>query len=343
MAKEKVCAQLLEVDTELAIVEAELDSLLYRQSELQERKSSLLASLESFEPVTEQGIVSLPPDQDWEKGVFPWTDKVQSLMTSTFKLDSFRPLQLSSINATLSSRDSVLIMPTGGGKSLCYQLPSLINNGLTLVISPLVSLMQDQLLAVQTLQIESSMLNAATPRDEVTRIHRNMSAKGSTLKLLYVTPERIAKSKRFMSSLEKSYKLKQLCLIVIDEVHCASQWGHDFRPDYKKLGILKTQFPECPILGLTATATSKVLADVKEMLSLSRCLVFRASYNRANLFYDVRPKSNSHKSQVEEIAKLIKTKYANDSGKQVAVLLYNILLYSRFPIHACRSCLLLLP
>ncbi len=108
-----------------------------------------------------------------------------------------------------------------------------------------------------------------------------------------------------MSSLEKAYKLKQLFLIVIDEVHCASQWGHDFRPDYKKLGVLKTQFPDCPILGLTATATSKVLVDVKEMLSLPRCLIFRASYNRSNLFYDVRSKSNSHKAQVEATLKLL--------------------------------------
>ncbi len=316
MAKEKVCAELLEVDTELATVEVELDSLLYRQSELHERKKSLLARLESIETATAGQESTQLQDLDWENGVFPWSDKVQTVLKSMFKLDSFRPLQLSSINATLSNRDSILIMPTGGGKSLCYQLPSLINNGLTLIVSPLISLMQDQLLAVQALQIDSYMLNASTSKDEVTRIHRMMAAKGSTLKLLYVTPERIAKSKRFMSSLEKSYKLKQLRFIVIDEVHCASQWGHDFRPDYKKLGILKTQFPDCPILGLTATASSKVLADVKEMLSLSRCLVFRASYNRSNLFYDVREKPSTHKAQVEKIAQLIKTKFTNDSGKQ---------------------------
>lgn len=323
MASENVCidqcrdttvhdAELFEVDAELASIEAEIDSLLCRQSELQERKSLLLARLdiESEQPITQ------PQELDWENEVFPWNDEVRTVMKSTFKLDSFRPLQLSSINATLSNRDNVLIMPTGGGKSLCYQLPSLIKNGLTLVISPLVSLMHDQLLAVQALQIESKMINAATPKDEVTRVHRNMSAKGSTLKLLYVTPERIAKSKRFMSSLEKSHKLKQLALIVIDEVHCASQWGHDFRPDYKKLRILKTQFPDCAILGLTATATSKVLTDVKEMLSLSpRCLVFRASYNRPNLFYEVREKRNSRMILAEEMAKLIKTKYRNDSGK----------------------------
>ena len=315
MELERLTAELLEVDSELDSVQNELDSLLHKQEELQERRRLLTAQIESIQSSKQQEQDTHLQAIDWENGVFPWTNDIHSTLRSFFKLDSFRHLQLSSINATLSRRDSILIMPTGGGKSLCYQLPAHLSNGLTLVVSPLVSLMQDQLLAVQSLKIESSMLNASTSREEATRIHRAISAKGSTLKLLYVTPERIAKSKRIMSSLEKSYKLKQLSLIVIDEIHCASQWGHDFRPDYKKLGVLKTQFPDCPILGLTATATSKVLADVKEMLSLTQCLVFRASYNRPNLFYTVKPKPSTHKAQVEEIAQWIKTKYTNDCGK----------------------------
>lgn len=314
---ERLSAELLEIDTELASVQTELERLLHRQEKLQEKRSLLTAQLESIRAVKQQEENTRLQGIDWENGVFPWTDKVQTTLKSFFKLNSFRHLQLSSINATLSNRDSILIMPTGGGKSLCYQLPTCLMSGLTLVISPLVSLMQDQLLAVQSLQIESSMLNASTPRDESTQIHRAISAKGSSLKLLYVTPERIAKNKRIISSLEKCYKLKQLSLIVIDEVHCASQWGHDFRPDYKKLSVLKTQFPECPILGLTATATSKVLADVKEMLLLKQCLIFRASYNRLNLFYEVRVKASSYKVQVEEIAHLIKTTYRNLCGKKI--------------------------
>ena len=103
--------------------------------------------------------------------------------------------------------------------------------------------------------------------------------------------------------------------IVIDEIHCASQWGHDFRPDYKILGILKNQFPQTPILGLTATATSKILTDVKEMLLLKQCLIFRASYNRSNLFYEVRVKPAAHKTQIDEIADLIKTRFSMQSGK----------------------------
>ena len=118
-----------------------------------------------------------------------------------------------------------------------------------------------------------------------------------------------------MSKLEKTYEIGRLSRIVIDEVHCASQWGHDFRPDYKVLGILKRQFPTAPILGLTATATAKVLSDCQEILSLKQCLIFRASYNRSNLYYEVRPKLSSHKSQIEELVQLINTKFSKQSGK----------------------------
>ena len=138
--------------------------------------------------------------------------------------------------------------------------------------------------------------------------------KESDLRLLYVTPEKLSKSKRFMSKLEKMYELGRLARIVIDEVHCVSQWGHDFRPDYKILGILKRQFPGVPILGLTATATARVLVDCQKILSLKSCLTFRASYNRPNLFYEVRQKAISQKAQIEEMAGLIKTKFPKQSG-----------------------------
>lgn len=307
--------ELEDVETQLVCVQHELDNLIQKQEKLLERKRMIRAQLDSIESMKSQEEETRLQATDWEKGVFPWTESANTALKSFFKLDSFRPLQLSSINATLSGKDCVLIMPTGGGKSLCYQLPAYLSNGLTLVVSPLVSLMQDQLVAVKSLGIESSMLNASSTKEEINCVHSAMSSKNSTLKILYVTPEKIAKSKRFMSYLQKTSKLGQLARIVIDEVHCASQWGHDFRPDYKKLGILKSQFPDCPIIGLTATATSKVLDDVREILSLKQCLIFRASYNRPNLFYEVRTKASSYKDQIDEMARLVKTQYPSDSGK----------------------------
>lgn len=307
--------ELEEVETELVIVQNELDTLLQRQEELVNRKDRLVSQLESLESSkTHQRNVELA-SQDWEEGQFPWSPQVASTLKSTFKIEGFRPLQLSCINATLSRKDTILVMPTGGGKSLCYQLPAVLSEGLTLIVSPLVSLMEDQLLAVKNLGIESRALNASTSREELNSVHMEMTQRGGMLKLLYVTPEKLSKSKRFMSKLEKAYESGLLSRIVIDEVHCASQWGHDFRPDYKILGILKRQFPSVPILGLTATATPKVLEDVKGMLSLRECLVFRASYNRKNLFYEVRMKSSVLKTQMESMAALIKRKFAASSGK----------------------------
>ena len=313
---EELKSELDEVDSELVYVEQQIEQLLEQQQKLLERRQVLRAQLETSEhsSVQEQTLTT-PATVDWERGRFSWSERIQDVLKSVFKIDTFRPLQPSCVNATLSLKDTILIMPTGGGKSLCYQLPAILSAGITLVVSPLVSLMEDQLLSVKNLNIEASLLNASCSKMEVTQVLNAMTDKQSRLKLLYVTPEKIAKSKRFLSRLEKTYELGRLSRIVIDEVHCASQWGHDFRPDYKILGILKSQFPNAPILGLTATATAKVLTDVKGILSLTQCLVFRASYNRSNLFYEVRGKPVTHKAQIDEMAHLIKARFSNQSGK----------------------------
>ena len=309
--------ELEEVDSQLICIEQELETLLERQQELQERRQLLKAQLDSIENARYREEKIQLETTDWEQGVFPWTERVKSTLKSFFKIDSFRPLQPSCINATLSNKDAILIMPTGGGKSLCYQLPAIISGGVTLVISPLVSLMEDQLIQMKSLGIDSCMLNASSSKEDINRVHTAMTDGKNPLKLLYVTPEKLAKSKRFMSKLEKTYEMGRLSRIVIDEVHCASQWGHDFRTDYKILGILKRQFPNTPILGLTATATAKVLADCKEILELKQRLIFRASYNRPNLFYEIRPKPSSHNAQVEELSQLLKTRFKNQCGKFV--------------------------
>ena len=137
---------------------------------------------------------------------------------------------------------------------------------------------------------------------------------GSGLRLLYVTPEKLAKSKRFMSKLQACHKAGNFSHLAIDEVHCCSQWGHDFRPDYKFLGVMKNLFPDVAIIGLTATSSVRITADCQKILNLKNCLVFRAHFNRPNLYYEVRPKSDSHEAIVEDIAQILTEEFPKQSG-----------------------------
>jgi ATP-dependent DNA helicase Q1 len=141
-----------------------------------------------------------------------------------------------------------------------------------------------------------------------------MVEKNSPLKLLYVTPEKLAKSKRFMTKLQASYKAGVFCRLAIDEVHCCSQWGHDFRPDYKFLGVMKSLFPKVPVIGLTATSTSRVTADCQKLLNLKNCLVFKAPFNRPNLFYEVRQKPESAEESVAALADMLSNEFSGQSG-----------------------------
>ncbi len=231
-----------------------------------------------------------------------------------FKLEAFRPLQLETINVTLSRLDCLVIMPTGGGKSMTYFISALVDTGLTLVVSPLVSLIEDQLWILRSLGIQAESLNSNTSKEDLKRIQNEMTNQNSNMKLLYVTPEKLAKSKAFMNKLEKSYELKIFKRIVIDEVHCCSAYGHDFRPDYKFLGIMKRQFPNCSLLGLTATATQSVIDDIKKILNLQKFILFKSSFNRPNIFYEVKQKSSNHEECMNDIAKLIKNRFLNQSG-----------------------------
>ena len=226
--------ELREINQELKQIDSQIRDLKERRDILNATKNSLL------EQKVNQEAEKIAKSHDWESpSDFPWSKSIHQILSDKFKLSKFRPLQLSAINATLSENDVLVIMPTGGGKSLCFQLPTLISNkepGFTLVVSPLVSLMEDQVMALKKLEINAEMLNANTDKSEVTRILNDMVSPQSKLRLIYVTPEKLAKSKRFMAKLQKSYSMGFFKRMAIDEVHCCSTWGHDFRPDYKYLG-----------------------------------------------------------------------------------------------------------
>ncbi|PIM99694.1 ATP-dependent DNA helicase [Handroanthus impetiginosus] len=250
-------------------------------------------------------------DKKWSSREFAWTKELEANNKKVFGNHSFRPNQREVINATMSGCDVFVLMPTGGGKSLTYQLPALICPGITLVISPLVSLIQDQIMHLLQANIPAAYLSANMEWIEQQEILRELNSDYCKYKLLYVTPEKVAKSDVLLRQLESLHARESLARIVIDEAHCVSQWGHDFRPDYQGLGILKKKFPTVPVLALTATATISVKEDVVQALGLENCIVFRQSFNRPNLRYSVVPKT---KKCVEDIDKFIKENHFDECG-----------------------------
>jgi bloom syndrome protein len=253
---------------------------------------------------------------------YPWSKDVRKALKDRFKLSGFRYHQLEAINATLAGKDAFVLMPTGGGKSLCYQLPAVVQSGktkgVTIVISPLLSLMTDQVAHLRENHIQAAALNS-----EMSSVERQeiMSYLGETypeqfIQLLYVTPEMISMSQSLLNTFSTLHKKKKLARIVIDEAHCVSQWGHDFRPDYVALGQVRSRFPGVPLIALTATATENVKVDVMHNLGMEDAATFSQSFNRPNLYYEVRSKKGKAKVKefVDDIATLIKTTYRNQTG-----------------------------
>ncbi|KAL4440297.1 hypothetical protein ABPG75_003298 [Micractinium tetrahymenae] len=310
-AMEGAAAQLAAVEHEMRQVEGQIERLLARQAALQEERERLSRVL---------AAEARAPRRDWQ-GAFEWDARVAQLLGAVFGLPSFRPLQREVINATLQGRDVLCLMPSGGGKSLCYQLPALLGGtGLTLVVSPLLSLIQDQVLGLEELGVHAAALTSLTDKDAASAISKQVEDALAGLRLLYCTPEKVVNSKRFFAKLEKVYKQGRLERIAIDEAHCCSQWGNDFRPDYKKLGILKQQFPDTPILALTATATQTVCDDVQSILRIDGCEFFRSSINRPNLFYEMKPKPASGADLVKDIAGFVSGNYPDGESGIVYVL-----------------------
>ncbi len=205
---------------------------------------------------------------------------IHQLLKTHFGYDSFRPNQLEIIQHVLSGKDTLAIMPTGGGKSLCYQLPALAQQGVAIVISPLIALMKDQVDALQSNGVSAAFYNST--QDQQTQEDILESLMAGTLKLLYVAPESIWGIANY---LQKSI----ISLIAVDEAHCISSWGHDFRPAYTQLKRLKLEFPEAPIIALTATADKATQLDIVKQLAVPHATKFISSFDRPNLYLDVRP------------------------------------------------------
>jgi ATP-dependent DNA helicase RecQ len=211
------------------------------------------------------------------------TTSPQSILTNVFGYHTFRGDQEAVINAALGGQDSLVLQPTGGGKSICYQIPALLMDGVTLVVSPLIALMQDQVAALRQLGIGAAFLNSTLTGEEQSSVYQRLAS--GDIKLLYVAPERLIQS----HTIQRLKSLK-VSLIAIDEAHCVSQWGHDFRVDYLSLGQLAEHFPGVPRMALTATATSDVRDEIIQQLQLSRPERFVAGFDRPNIRYQVQAK-----------------------------------------------------
>ena len=219
-----------------------------------------------------------------------------------FGYDQFRPLQREIISDALARRDAFVLMPTGGGKSLCFQLPALIRDGLTIVVSPLISLMKDQVDALQASGIPATYLNSTLDRKDAVARWRGLHR--GDYRMLYVAPERLMLD----TFLERAVNWN-IAQFAIDEAHCISEWGHDFRPEYRELKKLRTHFPDVPMMALTATATERVRVDIVKQLKLRDPRSYVASFNRPNLTYRVVPKTAPY----EQLLEFIRSR-SNDSG-----------------------------
>ena len=231
-------------------------------------------------------------------------DKAHQILKSVFGYDSFRPLQKDVIDHVISGQDALVLMPTGGGKSICYQIPALMLEGVALVVSPLISLMKDQVDALQANGIAADALNSSN-EEYVNRIIQSRCQNGE-IKILYISPERL------MTEIPWLQQFVKISMIAIDEAHCVSQWGHDFRPEYTQLGVLEELFPRVPRIALTATADKITKADIVEQLRLNNPRIFISSFDRPNLSLDVR-KAYRKRERLRTILDVI-NRHPNESG-----------------------------
>ncbi|CAL8468018.1 g7557 [Coccomyxa elongata] len=270
-------------------------------------------------------VCSVDEPMSPEEGAMDLLDFVN---LKVFGNSAFREQQRRVIETVLKDHDAFVLMPTGGGKSLCYQLPAVISRGLTVVISPLLSLMQDQVRALVTAAcggIPATYLNSQQTEREKRAVFNELQKEQPTVKLLYITPEQLVASAALGSILESLQTRGLLARFVVDEAHCVSQWGHDFRPDYREIGKVKAaKFPRIPTLALTATATGKVKIDILSILGMSGCPVFTVSFFRSNLILTVvkKPKGRTPDGEPAELDALVK--YIKAQGRGASGIVYVI-------------------
>src|SRR5580693_1956658 len=217
--------------------------------------------------------------------------ELQAELKRIFGFDEFRAGQEAVVRDALAGRDILALMPTGGGKSLCFQLPALLQPGVTLVVSPLIALMQDQVRQLENNGIPAAFINSSLDAADIQS--RTQALLRGEYKLLYLAPERLLLQEFLEGPLNRLYTGIGINAFVIDEAHCVSEWGHDVRTEYRQLARLRRRHPEVPLLAFTATATARVRGDIIAQLELSDPAVHVASFNRPNLFYRVRPKDKS--------------------------------------------------
>ncbi len=215
-------------------------------------------------------------------------------LKEVFGYSAFRGTQEAIINNLLAGKNTFVIMPTGAGKSMCYQLPALTMDGIAIVISPLIALMKNQVDQLNAIGVNAQVLNSTLTKAEMTRVKKEVL--NGEVKLLYVAPESLTKEEN-VAFLKKA----KICFVAIDEAHCISEWGHDFRPEYRRIKNIIEQLGNLPIIALTATATPKVQVDIQKNLQMEEANVFKSSFNRKNLYYEVRPKSDTKKQLIKYI------------------------------------------
>jgi RecQ family ATP-dependent DNA helicase len=223
-----------------------------------------------------------------------------------FKNEKFLNVQRQVINAVKAKRDVIALIPTGHGKSLTFQLPAIMDKGISIVIMPLLSLIEDQVQKMKELNIEAIFVH---PSNDIKDILSKLKRRLHKAKLFFITPEQLMQNGAFQNILKDLYQNKQIERFVIDEIHCLLSWGKDFRNDYMRLPSLRTLYPDVPILGLTATAKLKDVNELKERLALRKMMLFSTSFNRTNLFYKVVP--IKVKDRKDELIKLLKNDYRN--------------------------------